>query len=144
MADELTIQQVAVATGLSVHTLRYYERCNLISPIHRSSSGHRRYSVSDIRWIKFLTKLRLTGMPIRQMQQYALLVRCHSNGVQERRQMLETHRQSVIEQLHQLQANLAVIDWKIQHYTQLETQLAIQLETQLATQEKSHDRVKSS
>ena len=140
MADELTIQQVAVATGLSVHTLRYYERCNLISPIHRSSSGHRRCSVSDIRWIKFLTKLWLTGMPIRQMQQYALLVRCHPNGVQERRQMLEAHRQSVIEQIHQLQANLAVIDWKVQHYAQLETQLA----TQLATQEKSHDRVKSS
>ncbi|MEM9162520.1 MAG: MerR family DNA-binding transcriptional regulator, partial [Cyanobacteria bacterium P01_F01_bin.4] len=31
----LTIQQVAKATGLSVHTLRYYERCDLIAPIHR-------------------------------------------------------------------------------------------------------------
>lgn len=102
----------------------------------------------ELTWIEFLTKLRLTGMPIRQMQQYALLVRCHPDGVQERRQMLEAHRQSVIEQLHQLQANLAVIDWKIQHYTQLETQLAAQLATQattqLATQEKSHGRVKSS
>ncbi len=120
--EELTIQQVAEATGLSVHTLRYYERCDLISPINRSSSGHRRYSASDIRWIEFLNKLRLTGMPIRQMQQYALLVRRHPDGIQERRHILEAHRQSVLKQLQQLQANLAVIDWKIQHYTHLEAQ----------------------
>lgn len=121
MEQELTIQQVAVATGLSVHTLRYYERCNLIAPIGRSQSGHRRYSSNDIRWIEFLTKLRLTGMPIRQMQQYALLVRQFPDtSFHERRQMLEIHRESVVQQIQQLQENLAVIDWKIQHYAELE------------------------
>lgn len=121
MEHELTIQQVAEATGLSVHTLRYYERCNLIAPISRASNGHRRYSVHDIRWIEFLNKLRLTGMPIRQMQQYADLVRSHpEGGFQERRQMLEAHREVVLEQIQQLQKNLAVIDWKIQHYRELE------------------------
>lgn len=121
MEQELTIQQVAEATGLSVHTLRYYERCNLIAPIHRSSSGHRRYSIHDIRWIEFLNKLRLTGMPIRQMQQYAALVRSHpDDAFLERRQILEAHRERVIEQIQQLQANLAVIDWKIQHYSELD------------------------
>mgnify|MGYP005856447521 CR=1 FL=1 len=120
MEQELTIQQVAEATGLSVHTLRYYERCNLILPIHRSSVGHRRYSADDIRWIEFLNKLRLTGMPIRQMQQYAALVRSHpEDQFQERRQILEAHRQVVLEQIHQLQENLAVINWKIQYYTEL-------------------------
>jgi len=122
MEHELTIQQVAEATGLSVHTLRYYERCNLIAPIHRSMNGHRRYSSNDIRWIEFLNKLRLTGMPIRQMQQYAALVREHpDDAFDQRRQMLEAHRETVIEQIQQLQDNLAVIDWKIQHYTDLET-----------------------
>lgn len=122
MEQELTIQQVAEATGLSVHTLRYYERCNLIAPIDRASNGHRRYSPNDIRWIGFLNKLRLTGMPIRQMQQYAELVRSHpDDAFHERRQILEAHRQTVLDQIQQLQDNLAVIDWKIQHYTELET-----------------------
>lgn len=121
MEPELTIQQVAEATGLSVHTLRYYERCNLIASIDRAANGHRRYSANDIRWIEFLNKLRLTGMPIRQMQQYAALVRSRPNdGFHERRQMLEAHREAVREQIQQLQNNLAVIDWKIQHYTELE------------------------
>lgn len=124
MEQELTIQQVAQATGLSTHTLRYYERCDLIAPIHRASNGHRRYSAQDIRWIQFLTKLRMTGMPIRQIQQYATLLRQHPDAVQERRALLEAHRQTVVQQLQELQENLAVIDWKIQHYKEIETKLS--------------------
>ena len=121
MAEELTIQQVAEATGLSAHTLRYYERCNLIAPISRLANGHRRYSANDIRWIEFLNRLRMTGMPIRQMQAYAALVRQHPDAVNERRKLLEIHRQNVFEQIEKLQENLAIIDWKIQHYQELET-----------------------
>ena len=124
MDQALTIQQVAQATGLSTHTLRYYERCDLIAPIHRASNGHRRYSAQDIRWIQFLTKLRMTGMPIRQIQQYATLLRQHPDAVQERRALLEAHRQTVVQQLQELQENLAVIDWKIQHYKEIETKLS--------------------
>ncbi|MBE7381292.1 MAG: MerR family transcriptional regulator [Leptolyngbya sp. SIO1E4] len=120
MEQELTIQQVSAATGLSVHTLRYYERCGLIAPIHRSTSGHRRYSAKDIRWIEFLNRLRLTGMPIRQMQRYAVLMREQPDCFEERRRLLEAHRKAVLEQIQQLQENLAVIDWKIQHYSELE------------------------
>ncbi|MGK7908759.1 MAG: MerR family transcriptional regulator [Synechococcus sp.] len=120
MAEELTIQQVAEATGLSAHTLRYYERCNLIAPISRLANGHRRYSANDIRWIEFLNRLRMTGMPIRQMQAYAALVRQHPDAVNERRKLLEIHRQNVFEQIEKLHENLAIIDWKIQHYQELE------------------------
>lgn len=122
--EELTIQQVAAATGLSVHTLRYYERCDLIAPVGRAANGHRRYSSNDLRWIEFLNKLRLTGMPIRQMQQYAALMRAHPDSAfHQRRQLLETHRENVLAQIQQLQDNLAVIDWKIQHYSQLEADM---------------------
>ncbi len=124
METELTIQQVAKATGLSVHTLRYYERCDLIAPIQRANNGHRRYSAQDIRWIQFLTKLRMTGMPIRQIQQYAMLLRQQPDAVQARRAILEAHRQTVVENLQALQENLAVIDWKIQHYKEIEQKLS--------------------
>ncbi|MEL7085397.1 MAG: MerR family transcriptional regulator [Cyanobacteria bacterium J06597_1] len=122
MDKELTIQQAAEMTGLSAHTLRYYERCQLIAPIERASSGHRRYSADDIRWIVFLTRLRLTGMPIRQMQAYAVLARQHPDALEQRRKLLEAHRQTVCEQIEKLQKNLAIIDWKIQHYADLEAQ----------------------
>ncbi|MBE9061365.1 MerR family transcriptional regulator [cf. Phormidesmis sp. LEGE 11477] len=124
MTAALTIKQVAEKTALSVHTLRYYERCGLIASVDRASNGHRRYSADDIRWIKFLNRLRLTGMPIRQMQQYAKLVRQYPDAAfGDRRQLLENHRETVTRQIHQLQENLAVVDWKIQHYSELEDKL---------------------
>src|SRR5690349_1245444 len=64
MTTVLTIQETSATTGLSVHTLRYYERIGLIHPISRSTSRHRRYREEDLRWIEFLLRLRATGMPI--------------------------------------------------------------------------------
>lgn len=62
----VAISEAAAATGLSTHTLRYYERAGLmLDPIDRASSTHRRYTESDIGWVQFLTRLRSTGMPIR-------------------------------------------------------------------------------
>lgn len=120
MKTDLTIQEVAVLTNLSVHTLRYYERIGLLDPVNRAESGHRRYCASDIAWIKFLTRLRATGMPICQMQQFAALRRQGEITVSERRELLEKHWEEVQLQLAQLQRNLSVIESKITYYKELE------------------------
>jgi DNA-binding transcriptional MerR regulator len=120
MDAELSIQQVAAATQLSTHTLRYYERMGLIVAIERASSGHRRYSSQDIAWIHFLIRLRATRMPIRQMQQFAELRSAGNVTLTQRRQLLETHEQQIQQQLHDLTQNLNAIQEKIQHYKALE------------------------
>ncbi len=61
METELTVQQVSEKTGLSEHTLRYYERIGLITPIHRASNGHRRYSEEDVEGINFVRHFALRG-----------------------------------------------------------------------------------
>lgn len=115
-----TIAETAARTGLSVHTLRYYERAGLLPHVERSqSNGHRRYSENDLTFIEFLKRLRATGMPIAQMQRYACLMRLGSASLEERRAMLISHGEQVRAQLAELQANLAAIDWKIEHYRQL-------------------------
>jgi DNA-binding transcriptional MerR regulator len=120
MATELTIQQVAARTGLSVHTLRYYERNGLLEPVSRAANGHRRYSAEDITKIEFLTRLRATGMPIRQMQQFANLLRQQPEAISNRRAILEAHEREVQDRIRELYRNLEVIHWKIQHYKELE------------------------
>ncbi len=120
METDLTIQQVTALTHLSVHTLRYYERIGLLDPINRASSGHRRYSIADIAWIEFLTRLRTTGMPISKMQQFAALRRLGESTVAERRLLLEAYQGEVQAQLDELQHNLSEIEQKIQHYKILE------------------------
>jgi len=72
----MSIAQAAAETGLTTHTLRYYERDGLmLASVDRSTSGHRRYSERDLTWIEMITRLRSTGMPIRDVRRYAALVR---------------------------------------------------------------------
>jgi DNA-binding transcriptional MerR regulator len=112
----LTIQQVAEATGLSEHTLRYYERIGLIHAINRAENGHRRYSPDDVGWIDFLNKLRATGMSIQQMQRYAELQREGDSTLPERLEMLKAHRSQVEAQLDELYDHLKVIRYKVEVY----------------------------
>jgi DNA-binding transcriptional MerR regulator len=118
--SNITIQKMADITGLSVHTLRYYEKVGLLLYVKRSSNGYRLYSESDAAWIEFLQRLKATGMSIQQMQQFAIL---RSKGVEtitERRILLEEHSQIVQMQISDLQRNLSALVEKINHYKQLE------------------------
>jgi DNA-binding transcriptional MerR regulator len=112
----LSISDAAVATGVSPHTLRYYERAGLIDPVGRAGSTHRRYTGADIEWVVFLTNLRSTGMPIRRMRQYADLVREGDGNEAERLALLEEHRRTVRAQLEEAARNLQAIDTKIEIY----------------------------
>jgi DNA-binding transcriptional MerR regulator len=116
MDHELSIQQVALQTGLSVHTLRYYERIGLMDPIGRASSGHRRYTESDLEWIILLTRLRTTDMPIAEMQLFAQLVRQGEGTITERLAVLEAHQRKLHQQLEAIQMTLVLLDEKIAHY----------------------------
>jgi DNA-binding transcriptional MerR regulator len=115
-AGVLTIAEAAAATGVSVHTLRYYERAGLmLEPVARASSRHRRYTDADIRWVTFLTRLRLTGMPIREMASYARLASADGTEA-ERLALLTEHRRRVLDRLREVERNLAAIDCKIAVY----------------------------
>lgn len=113
---ELSIADVAARTGVSAHTLRYYERIGLIEPVGRAGSGHRRYDEADVRWVEVLTKLRRTGMPIRRMQEYAELVRAGAGNEPERLALLEAHRDEVRAQLEEVARHLDFIERKIEIY----------------------------
>jgi DNA-binding transcriptional MerR regulator len=120
METERTIQQVAEQTGLSEHTLRYYERIGLITPIDRASNGHRRYSEDDIGWINFVRRLRSAGMPIAAVQHYVELQRQGSATLAARLELLKAHRRAVRQQIQELTEHLDVIEYKIQYYSELE------------------------
>jgi DNA-binding transcriptional MerR regulator len=115
-ATELTIAEAAEAAGLSVHTVRYYERAGLLTPIERNGSGHRRFTEQDVEWLVVCTKLRATGMPIRRVREYAELVRDGEGNEAERLALLEAHRADVLERLAEVQRNLELIDYKIELY----------------------------
>ncbi len=113
----LSIADAARATGVSPHTLRYYERAGLmIGAVGRAPSRHRRYTEDEIRWVVLLTKLRGTGMPIRRMREYADMVRYGGGNEAERLALLEAHRAEVQAQLDAVAHNLEALDAKIAIY----------------------------
>jgi DNA-binding transcriptional MerR regulator len=113
----LTIAEVAERTGLTRHTLRYYERDGLmLDVVGRAGSGHRRYSERDLGWIELITKLRATGMPIREVRRYAELARAGDGNEDERLALLRAHRERVRAQLDTMAAYLDAIEMKISFY----------------------------
>lgn len=113
----LTIAEAADRTGLTPHTLRYYERDGLmLREVDRSTTGHRRYTEQDLTWIHLLTCLRGTGMPISDVRRYAGLVRAGEGNEIARLDLLRAHRQRVLAQLAQVQEHLGAIDRKIGIY----------------------------
>ena len=113
----LSIAEAARRTGVSAHTLRYYERAGLVvTPVDRTSGGRRRYHQLDLDWTKICTKLRATGMPIKTIRRYAQLVTAGHGNEPERLALMEAHRAEVLAKLAELQQNLELIDHKIDVY----------------------------
>ena len=113
----LSIAEAARRTGVSAHTLRYYERAGLVvTAVDRTIGGRRRYHQHDLRWITICTKLRATGMPIKTIRRYAELVAAGPGNEHERLALMESHRAQVVAKLAGIQENLKVIDHKIDVY----------------------------
>ncbi|TQL69945.1 MerR family transcriptional regulator [Nocardioides albertanoniae] len=114
--DGLSIAEVAERTGLTTHTLRYYERDGLMLGVGRNRSGHRAYSEGDLGWITLITRLRATGMPIREIRRYAEMVRSGEGNEEARLGLLRAHRDRVRAQLEETAGHLDAIEFKVAYY----------------------------
>ena len=118
----LSVTEAVVETGLSAHTLRYYEKEMLLLEVPRDSGGRRYYTRDLISAIKFISALRATGMSIHGIKDYIDLYRRGEDTAQQRLTLLISHEEQVQEQLKATRASLAMIHKKIAYYqTQLET-----------------------
>ncbi|CAG2140912.1 MerR family transcriptional regulator [Ralstonia mannitolilytica] len=125
MTTFLTIAQVAEATGLSTHTLRYYERIGLLDTVQRRDNGHRVFRAQDMSWLAFVLRLRDTGMPIARMRQYAALRRQGDTleSVSARRRLLEEHAAALEAELRARAETLAVLRAKLVVYDDIRARI---------------------
>jgi DNA-binding transcriptional MerR regulator len=122
--ERYTVQQAATLTGLSEHTLRYYERIGLIEPVQRQQpSGHRRYDPDDLAKLETLACLRATGMPIDQMRRYFEL---RSEGpdragiAAELQALLTAHLRELHSRMAALQTHMKYVKLKIEYWRAVE------------------------
>lgn len=115
LAEAMSIAEVAARTGVTAHTLRYYERIGLLS-VPRDDAGHRAYTRDELNRVVFITRLRLTAMPIREIQAYFALVADGPGNEPQRLALLEAHRDQVKARIIDLESALGVIEYKIATY----------------------------
>ncbi|MEW9554120.1 MerR family transcriptional regulator [Nonomuraea sp. NPDC050783] len=115
LPETMTIAEVADLLDLSPHTLRYYERAGLIE-VARDGHGHRVYDAEAVRRLVFLTRMRLSGMPMRDLQHYISLVDAGGHTVPERLDVLVEHRDTIRRRIRELTLSLTAIEYKIATY----------------------------
>jgi DNA-binding transcriptional MerR regulator len=114
--ETLSIAEVAELTGNTQHTLRYYERIGLVV-VDRDIGGRRVYRTASVGRVLFITRLRASAMPIRDIHRYVELVELGDHTAPQRLALLLAHRDHVRRQMAQMQASLEVIDFKITIYS---------------------------
>jgi len=115
----ISIGELSRLTGLSTHTLRYYEAAGVLQPIGRAANGHRRYRSNDVLWLEFVLKLKLTGMPLVDIKQYAQLRTQGDATLSPRLAMLQLHRKRLLEKIAGLAQCANALDAKIRTYKQM-------------------------
>ncbi|WP_160671489.1 MerR family transcriptional regulator [Clostridium sp. C8-1-8] len=114
-----TIKQVAQRTNLSDHTLRYYDREGLMPLLKRSASGIRNYSENDICWIELINCLKNSGMSLGEIKEFMNLCLKGEETCEERKEILQKHKENILSQIERLNNSLGIIDYKLDHYKQI-------------------------
>ena len=113
-----TIKQVAERTNLTIPTLRYYDKLGLMPQLHRSDAGIRQFTEQDICWIELICCLKNSGMPLQQIKEFMQLC-LKEDACEERREMLERHKEFILEQMEGLKRSLCTVNYKLEHYREV-------------------------
>lgn len=118
-SNVISIGELSRLSGVSPHTLRFYEAEGILKPTGRAANGHRRYRREDILWLEFVLRLKLTGMPLAEIKQYAVLRAQGEETLQLRLAMLKLHRERLVTKIEELSTCARALDDKIHTYRQM-------------------------
>ena len=113
-----SIQDVSKKTGLSAHTLRYYEKEGLISGVDRSPGGFRQYTDEDLEALGLICCLKNTGMSLQEIARFVELTHEGEHTLKERVELLREHRESVIRRMEEMQQYLDKVTWKLNFFSE--------------------------
>ena len=113
-----SIQDVSNKTGLSTHTLRYYEKEGLISGVERSQGGFRQYTDEDLERLGLIRCLKNTGMSIQEIARFVQLTHEGDHTLEERVELLREHRERVLERMAEMQEHLDKVTRKLNFFTE--------------------------
>lgn len=111
-----TIKEVSEKTGLSIYTLRYYDKEGLLPFVERSDTGIRQFTDADLEWLSTICCLKDTGMPLKEIKEYIDLFLEGTSTLETRRQIFIDHRVRLLKKIEELEKNLEMVEHRIQFY----------------------------
>jgi MerR family transcriptional regulator, aldehyde-responsive regulator len=112
----MKISEVSEKYGISLDTLRYYERIGLIQPVNRNESGIRDYIEIDMKRVEFIKCMRSAGLPIEVLIEYVGLVQQGDMTIKARKEILKEQREQLAAKMNEMQKTLDLLDYKIEVY----------------------------
>ena len=121
----MTIGEAARLTGLTIHTLRFYDELGLLPQVKRAGNGHRAFDEDVLGWINILKCLRATQMPLADMQRFTRLAHQDANTLTQQRELLEAHRREIAQRMAEVEAAIEMIDHKIEYIREAEAEQTV-------------------
>lgn len=112
----MRISEVSEKCGISLDTLRYYERIGLLPPVNRKQSGIRDYNELDVRRVEFIKCMRRVGLSLQVLVEYFRLVQQGDQTTEARKAILIEQRAQIAAKLEEMQETLGLLDYKISVY----------------------------
>lgn len=118
-SNAISIGELSRLSGISSHTLRFYEAAGILKPAGRAANGHRRYRREDVLWLEFVLRLKRTGMPLAEIKDYVVLRAQGEKTLQSRLSMLKLHRERLATHMNELAICASALDDKIRSYRRM-------------------------
>jgi MerR family transcriptional regulator, mercuric resistance operon regulatory protein len=102
MAQGIQIGKVAERTGLSVDTIRFYQKIGLVKQPARSEGGFRLFTDADLKDLVFVRKAQELGFSLTEIKQLSVINQGHDHACSQVRDLLEGKLRDVREKVAQL------------------------------------------
>ena len=112
----MIIGEAAEKMGISIDTLRYYERIGILPPVPRKSNGIRVYDASYLEWVALVKNLKASGMSLDAVIDYIELARQGESTYAQRKQLLLESRQALSKKILALQVTMRQATEQLEHY----------------------------
>lgn len=112
-----SISEASAQLNIPDSTLRFYEKKGLLPMMERDDAGRRLFSEVQMALLETLVCLKNTHMPISQIKQYMDWIIEGNCTLEARLEMMQNHKQAVLDEISLMQESLKGIDFKITRYT---------------------------
>lgn len=113
---EYSIKEMSKKTGLSIPTLRFYDKEGLFPNLERKSSNYRTFTDSELDIVKIIECFKKAGLSLKEIKHYMELVKEGPTTFEERLKMMQEQLELLLNEKEELEKSINLVKRKITYY----------------------------